>query len=823
MDCGAFHGRPALVPADPKANAENCYPEPRVETTQMLKTIDRYVIREVIPPFLLALLIFTFILELPPVMEELEKLVAKGVPWQTAGYIIILLSPQALGLTIPMALLVGLLIGLGRMSADREAVALLACGVSPYRLLRPVMVLAVVATAATMWVMIEAIPDSNQRYRQILFDILTKKVEGEIKPRVFYEDFPNWALFPQDEGGPGQPGWRNLLVADTANPERINLYLARSGRILLDPKARTVLLVLADGTQYSTGPNGEASTLRFEQQQVISLNPDTVFPPLDLPRGVTEKTIAQLIPDIKAKQARGESAHNEIMAMHAKFSIPAACLVFAIIALALGMTVARDGKLGGFVVGIGVIFAYYVAMFLAESLAKGHRIPPEWARWVPNILLGPFGIVALILRARHAEGRLPFGLRFTLPALPAGIARWMPGAQVATANEAAANANGTEPPANGRKKVVVVIRVPRLHAPKPGLIDRYISRLYLRVAGLSFLALLGLFYISTFIDRSDKVFKGQASTAMIGQLLIWLTPQFIYYVIPIAALLSVLVTYGLLSRTSELTVMKACGISLYRSALSVIILSLGFSVVLFTLEQRVMASANRRAEELDAKIKGRTPKTLNLLNRRWVAGDSAFYHYGLFDPQRNEMYGLTMFRIKPGTWELESQTFVRRATFRWGAWEGESGWVQDFSKVPATYKPIAKTPLTGIESPEYFSKEPPDAQFMTVPELRRYIAEVRRSGFNVTPLEVELQKKISFPFVTLVMALLAVPFGVGAGRHGALYGIGLGIVIALSYWILISAFVAIGRAGLLPPLLAGWAPNIMVAGIAAYLFLRART
>ena len=88
--------------------------------------------------------------------------------------------------------------------------------------------------------------------------------------------------------------------------------------------------------------------------------------------------------------------------------------------------------------------------------------------------------------------------------------------------------------------------------------DRYISRLYLH-AKLSFLSLLGLFYISTFIDRSDKVFKNQASVATIGQLLIWMTPQFVYYVIPIAALLSVLVTYGMLSRTSELTVMKACG------------------------------------------------------------------------------------------------------------------------------------------------------------------------------------------------------------------------------------------------------------------------
>ena len=114
----------------------------------MLRTIDRYVIREVLPPFLLALVIFTFLLVIPPVMRDLEKLVAKGVPWQVAGRIILTLVPQALGLTIPMALLIGLLIGLGRLSADREAVALLACGVSPYRLLRPVLLLAVVAAAA---------------------------------------------------------------------------------------------------------------------------------------------------------------------------------------------------------------------------------------------------------------------------------------------------------------------------------------------------------------------------------------------------------------------------------------------------------------------------------------------------------------------------------------------------------------------------------------------------------------------------------------------------------------------------------------------------
>jgi LPS export ABC transporter permease LptG/LPS export ABC transporter permease LptF len=780
----------------------------------MLKTIDRYVIREVLPPTLLALLIFTFILELPPLMDEMERLVAKGVPWTTVAHIILLLIPQALGLTIPMALLVGLLIGLGRMSTDREAVALLACGVSPYRLLRPVLALAGVAFAATMFVMIEALPDSNQHYRQILFDILSKKVESEIRPRLFYQQFPGWTLYPRDEAPKGESGWKDLLVANTSKANAPELYLASRGRVVLDPVKRTVELILTNGTKYAPGAApGEANTTRFAEQLILRLDPNTVFPPLDLARGLTEKTIKDLRSDIADKRKRQESPHNEIMAIHAKFSIPTACVVFAVIALALGMTVARGGKLGGFVVGIGVIFAYYIAMFLAESLAKGHRIPAEYARWIPNIVLGPFGIVALILRARHAEGRLPFNVKFSLPR------RWLQWGQ-----RNAPTPGRTAPTTGARPRPVLVVRVPRMHAPVPGLLDRYISRLYLRVAGLSFLALLGLFYISTFIDRSDKMFKGQATASMIGQLLVLLTPQFIYYVIPIAALLSVLVTFGVLSRSSELTVMKACGVSLYRTALSVVILSLGFSVILFVLEQRLMAAANREAETLDATIRGRQPRTLNILNRQWILGpDNTIYHYDVFDPQRSQLFSLTMFKLRRDRWALASETFVTSAVFRNDAWIGEQGWIRDYTKNPPIWKGVAKSPLTGIEPPKYFTTEEPDAQFMTVTELRDYIHELDTSGFNTVPLKVELQRKLAFPFVTLVMTLLAIPFGVTVGRHGALYGIGLGIVIALSYWTLISVFVAIGRAGLLPPLLAGWAPNVLVLGVAGYLFLRART
>jgi LPS export ABC transporter permease LptG len=794
----------------------------------MLRTLDRYVIREVIPPFLLSLVIFTFLLEIPPVMKDLEMLVAKGVSWQVAGRIMLTLIPQALGLTIPMALLTGLLIGLGRLSADREAVALLACGVSPYRLLRPVLLMAACAAAVTMYVMIKAIPDANQTFREITFEVIAKRVENDIRPRVFFEDFPGWVLYARDEPPEGG-GWKDVLVANTSDqkPDATELYLARRGRLVLNREERRVDLVLSDGMRYSAGKPGEIITYRFPGDLNITLNPEMVFRKAELPRGLTEKTMAELRADMATKLTGhpAYSPHPEIIQIEQKFSVPFACFVFAIIGLALGLSVARDGKMGGFVIGVAVIFAYYVVMYLAEAHAQGYYRAIETAnglgsasfalahlaRWWPNILLGAFGIAALVWRDRFSSRQLPRSIPLVVP----GLSSWRP--QRATQGaEQRAQSGPTRP------RVVVVVRIPRLRMPGPSLLDQYVSRMYLRVVGLGFLALLGLFYISTFIDASDKLFKGTASGTTVMQLLAYRTPQFVYFVIPIAALLSVLVTFGLLSRTSELTVMKACGISLYRVALPVVVLSLLFSAALFALDQDILARANRRANALDDQIRGRPPKTFNPLNRRWViAGDGSIYHYGYFDAQRDTLTALTVYRLVPGGWQLASQTYAATAQYR-GGWTATRGWIQEFTARPATWKTFAQQRIR-LEPPEYFKTEDTEMDLMTVAQLRRAVTELAATGANVVPQRVDLHRKLAFPFVTLVMTLLAVPFGVTTGRRGALYGIGLGIVLALSYWFIMSVFVAIGKAGLLPPVLAAWTPNIIVSAAAIYLLLTAKT
>jgi lipopolysaccharide export LptBFGC system permease protein LptF len=138
------------------------------------------------------------------------------------------------------------------------------------------------------------------------------------------------------------------------------------------------------------------------------------------------------------------------------------------------------------------------------------------------------------------------------------------------------------------------------------------------------------------------------------------------------------------------------------------------------------------------------------------------------------------------------------------------------------YEPFAAR-YVSLEPPGYFKTEEPDASRMTYGQLKTYIDQLNMSGFNAVPYMVQLQRKVAFPFVTLIMTMLAVPFAVTTGRRGALYGVGVGIVVAIVYWITMSVFAAVGAGGWIAPVLAAWAPNILFGAVAVYMVLTVRT
>jgi LPS export ABC transporter permease LptG len=427
------------------------------------------------------------------------------------------------------------------------------------------------------------------------------------------------------------------------------------------------------------------------------------------------------------------------------------------------------------------------------------------------------GIALLTWRARSADQPMRLGV-------PSWLRR----------RAAAAAAHRRTLPAPVRR-VRLVIRIPHFDLPKPRLLDVYISREYLRILFLGIGGLLGLFYISTFIDLVDKLLRGETTGAMLLSFFYYATPQFVYYVIPMSVLIAALIAVGVLTKNSELLVMRACGISLYRTAAPLLFFGLVASGVLFFMQERVLVTANREADRLQRAIR-RWPAATTALSRRWMIGTNGeVYHYDFFEQDTNHFTSLLVYRLDEPAWRLKSVTRANDAVFAPQAgrdlaasWSGRHGWTREFA-TPArggtttvTYTPFAERQMT-LEAPEYFKTDEPLADLMTYGELRDYILRLNASGANVTPQRVALERKVAFPFVTVIMTILAVPFAVMTGRHGAMYGIGIGIGLAIVYILALSISGALGAGGVLSPPLAAWTPNIMFGAVALYLVLAVRT
>jgi LPS export ABC transporter permease LptG len=378
-----------------------------------------------------------------------------------------------------------------------------------------------------------------------------------------------------------------------------------------------------------------------------------------------------------------------------------------------------------------------------------------------------------------------------------------------------------------------------LTLPFVKILDMYTSRQYIQVFVLSIVSALGIFYISTFIDLAPKLFLGSATTGMLLRFFYYVSPQYLYYIIPIAVLVATLVTIGIMTKNSELIVMRACGMSLYRAAAPLVLFSILAGVGLFAMQELILEPANHRAERLEGAIRGWPSQEPSAVNR-WLASQNGdIYHYDEFAPSTDAFKRFSRYHIDRQRWRLGEMMFAASiekprpsaaAGFR--DWTAEYGWTRtltpsrakdkDTDRTAVVFTPFAAAPVT-LEAPDYFKAEQPEPEKMGFRQLRAYIEQLRVSGFNTVSATVQLHRKVAFPFATIIMALLAVPFAVTTGRRGAMYGIGIGIGISIAYWVILNVFSALGEGGVLTPMLAAWSANILFGAAALYGLFTVRT
>src|SRR5438876_3082318 len=734
-----------------------------------MRILTRYILREITSHALIGAGVFTFVLFTRDLGRLLELVVRNSAPLPGVAEIFFFTVPVALIYTIPMGALVGILIGLSRLAADSEITAMRASGIGVWTFLRIVSIFAVAAWLLALVNSVYLAPRSQAALGRLQDRLKTSQASFEIQPRVFYEGFPQLVLYVQDvQSAQGAAIWKGVFIADISNPSAPRITLAQQG-ILVSQDMDTLHLHLSNGATHETDPKvpDQYQVSTFQQTDIpIQVRQNEIK---DEQAGVTVAQLGTGDLAVEAARVKKYQARWYWIEFHRRFALPTACLVLALVGIPVGLSSKKGGKSTGFVLTILLVFAYYSVTLIGVSLARHGEISPAAGAWLADIVCFVCGAF-LLWRAE----RRPLGL---------GALRghWNLFPQRSSFGPGLMRLGRAE---DAFQKAATRRRV--FSARFPMLLDDYVLRdffVYLAMIVAAFLVLLLVF---TVFELLGDILRNHVSPLTVGEYLLNVTPFFLYNITHLSILLAVLITFGLMQRSNEMTAIKATGISIYRVIVPVLLAACIFAVGLFFFDQFYLPRANKRQDALRNQIKGKPPQTYLNPDRKWIFGQNyKIYFYQLFDSDRNQFGNLSAFQFDPATFQLTRRVYADRAHWeeRLQRWVCTQGWerslrgsaIQDFHTFDvATFAAIS-------EPPYYFKKEVRQSSEMNYEELRRYIRDLQQSGFDVVRLRVQLYEKFAFPLITLVMAVLAVPFSLSTGKRGALAGVAAAVGIAVIY------------------------------------------
>lgn len=769
-----------------------------------MKILSRYVFREIVTSFFLATGLATFVIFLQGTGRLFELLV-RSANVAVFFELCVLLLPPVLILSIPFGVLVGILVGLGRMSSDNEMVAMRSGGISSKIVAPPVLLFAALAMgvsgACALWLN----PIAVRAEYKLLNKAAPDQVTADVTPRVFEERFTNdtTVLYVDDVGsGLGPTEWRGVFIADlTPGAERRTglkeqpigpkITLAREAIAVPDPKNNRIQLTLRDESvhespYHSMAPRG-AMVLQQAPQQEQKAKP------------YAEMFTRDLLKVIAASPRSSQDGTDSRIELHRRLALPVACLMLAMVGIPLGASSRKGGRSAGYIWAILLaFFVYYLSYISLTSLARSHTISVELASWLPNAAFGLAGIFMIARMDRPGDRDL------------VGIVRdWMVRVSGRLERSAARSEGG------GFRIVAFQI------------LDSYVLSGFLLYFALWLAALVMMTQVFNFFDLLGDVVKNHIPMSRVLTYHLFLTPKLVYDTMPVCVLAAVLVTFGVMAKNNEVTAFKACGISVRRLGFPVLLMSGVLSAALFGSDYVWIPRANQIQDAIRNEIKGRYVQTYLHPERKWVIHNYRIFYYRYFDPSEKMMVEPWVFEIDPKTFHLSRQINANRA--RWqqdiGQWVWEQGTIRDICGVDeCKVQDFTVTAIPEIsEKPEDFLKEVRQNQQMNYQELASYVDDLQRSGFDTVKLRVQYYKKFAVPAFAMIMALISVPFAFAVGTRGAMAGIGFSIAVAISYLGVAQLFEQAGNVSYLPPAVAAWAPDLLFALAGMYLTLRMRS
>ncbi len=368
-----------------------CYLFQKSRNLNMRKIISRYIFKEIAFPFIIILFVLTFVLLMGKLLQIMDLMVNKGISTFDIAKLIVFLLPSFLMFTIPIALLIAILIAMGRLSADNEITVLRASGISLLQLYYPVAIASLISFAFTIIIGYFLVPQSNFASKRLLFDIAQQNAGLGIKEKVFNADFKGMVIYANKIPVDGNY-MEGVIVSDNRMAEEPNTIVAKKAFLVSDPASFTVKLRLENGSVHTVSTD-------FKNYRKIDFTTYDIN--LDLSSAIasisedskssTDMTMSELLNKMKNPGLDAAAIRELAIEVHKKFSIPLSCIFFALLALPLGITHHRAVKSRGFAVGIIVVALYYLLRIGGEALVETGRLTPEVGVWTPNLIFAILG------------------------------------------------------------------------------------------------------------------------------------------------------------------------------------------------------------------------------------------------------------------------------------------------------------------------------------------------------------------------------------------------------------------------------------------------
>ncbi|HXH69448.1 MAG TPA: LptF/LptG family permease [Pyrinomonadaceae bacterium] len=752
--------------------------------------ISSYLVRTILPYFSFAWILLSVILFVQQSGRYSDIFFGSNIPKNLIWQLTFALVPNVIAFTCPMAVLIGVVIGLSKMQGDSELIAIRAAGVGSLQITIPILIFGILLSGFTFLTNIYGIPFAAQIVRKIAIQTAIYKLESPIEPGVFNTEINGLTIYVKN--GDFEKGtWKNIFIF-SENPEnkQLRLITSRSGRI--DNKGEISELVLE---------NAVVNTFSTENIQVKTINENVgqIRWAIKTKRGemiqklsnreVTSEELGlkELGQFVKTKKGKEKTEAEIIFQRRIVLSITP--LIFALLGTALVLRFNRGGKGFGIFLALISLISYYLIALLGEQLARTNIISV--------LIAGLFPIFTSILLILYfnSSARL-FSKKFL------GSIR---------------NKLTTNRSFNLKKpsKKVFYLNL------STGILDFDIVFNLIKYFLLTFLFLTFIYLIFTVFELWKFVADLNNGPELLVNYLFFLLPYVYVQLAPSALMIAILATFVIKSRQNEVVTWMAAGQSVYRLLLPCFVLMILVGFVNWKLQEKVLPATNQTQDKLREQIRSR-----GILAKRtgksWVANDKRIYSFELDESGTENSQ-----RVKNlSVYEFSDDEARLQAVYR----TKEAIWSKDKIKFGETAEKTIwnnnKVETTRVLNGELAESSSPFDNLYEKPShldsqmLKKQIADGETEQKDY---EVALEKKYSTPFLPFVIALFTAPFALSLNRKGKVVTIGYAIGVWLLFMGFTNTFEQFGINGFLSPTFAIWTPLFLFSLLGIYLLSKVRT